>query len=101
MTDLTATLEGLTAPSREVDRMLAAHFDWPDTDWSALEHAFAPAFTSSLDAATALVERVLPGSTSPRSKFGRRPPPMTANLLSRLPALLIAILTALEARENG
>lgn len=61
MRDLIAKLEKLKGPDREVDGLLAAHFHvkqitgtWPD--W-----CIDPPVTASLDAAIALVERVLPG----------------------------------------
>lgn len=82
MTNLIATLEGLTSPSREVDCEIAWQTGW-DADavnycgtwrraypsWRGDEQRIeaaaynwgVPTFTASLDAITALVERVLPG----------------------------------------
>lgn len=121
--NLLSRLQGLTAPDREVDRSIAKQFDWPDTEWSALEHAFAPAFTASLDAAVALCERVLPGwkkhmwdagvfgSILPTAavlepdfvrKSIKGEPYIKVDGEGPTPAiaLLIAILTALEARDG-
>jgi hypothetical protein len=52
MTDLIKRLEEAEAGSRELDTCIANHFDTNDT----------PHVTTSLDAALALAERVLPGA---------------------------------------
>lgn len=54
MTNLIATLEGLTSPRREVDEAMRIHFKYPPKPWN---------YTASLDATVALCERVLPGWT--------------------------------------
>lgn len=157
--NLLSRLQGLTAPDREVDALIALHvglpqeFFGPDfgTDrvdgpscfedhdsWAGGGRTYtAPYFTSSLDATVALCERVLPGwtwrvatchvsddawvipdFTHPihgdrlMREFGQVEGDPTAYWQeitdvdlrpSGRPAiaLLIAILTALEARENG
>jgi len=136
MTDLIATLEGLTSPDREVDAHIHAlaiggrvHF--VDKDQAVIERPIdgfwirgiyplkgrkIPRYTASLDAITALVERVLPGwqwaawggaieagSTKPRcmahvsngfSQWTADDCPTPAI------ALCIALLRALEARDG-
>ena len=120
--NLLSRLEGLTAPDREVDALIYDRFNppthnasWPFSPGSKLDHR-VPRFTASLDAAVALCERVLPGwqwaawggaieagSTKPRCMArvsdGRQ---QWANVDTPTPAiaLLIAILTALGARED-
>ena len=77
MTDLTALLERVeaaTGPDREIDTEIARAFGWTPPginpalwegketpSWWATPGFGMPAYTSSLDAAIALVERVLPG----------------------------------------
>lgn len=55
----------LQGPSYEIDRLLAQELGYPNVyrqpDGSIPENAMFPAFTSSLNAAIALVEHALPG----------------------------------------
>ena len=111
--NLLSRLQGLTAPDREADRAILAwmgfswrgmnywHHDdktmWPDT--------MPTNFTASLDATVALCERVLPGYDWTVDKSGGRGfagVGQSFNEEAATPAiaLLIAILTALEAREK-
>lgn len=107
--NLLSRLQRLTAPDREVDALIAAHFKlklitgtWPD--W-----CIDPPFTESLDAAVALCERVLPGKWPDilrealrlmgreydwHISIDRQPPELLCKFV------LIAILTALEARDG-
>lgn len=79
------------------------------TDYDAIcHHIGAQPYTASLDAAVALCERVLPGwgwLRNPDGAMAVKPALGTGAAWSAHPipaiALLIAILTALEARENG
>lgn len=68
--DLIARLEALTGPDREADEAIARLTGWSPTGGipatGAPSHWYSaafgmPAYTASLDAAVALVERVLPG----------------------------------------
>lgn len=63
--DLIAKLEALDGPDPEMDHFLADVLDYPNVHRFSTGRlpadAPVPAFTASLDAATALVERVLPG----------------------------------------
>ncbi len=134
--DLIAKLEALDGPSREVDALIAttiggfvyekrgrdqkAWYYPSDGGWRRqLYSSFAdklPAYTASLDAASAIVERVLPGWSweARRSGFGNgqasvwnpmeQPRPGTTiradHKSSPAIALLIAALKALEARDG-
>ena len=99
MTDLIATLEGLTSPSREVDEAMRIHFKYPPKPWN---------YTASLDAITALVERVLPDALWDIGKGGVAK--LLPNIFSRhievvtaatpAIALCIALIRALEARDG-
>ena len=105
--DLIATLEGLTSPRREVDEAMRIHFKYPPKPWN---------YTASLDATVALCERVLPGWTWGGRNNGEYLPEASLvefgfpfdedagrPIQAETPAiaLLIAILTAKEARKNG
>ncbi|RUM98979.1 hypothetical protein EET67_04885 [Pseudaminobacter arsenicus] len=134
--DLIAKLEKLDGPSREVDAEIATCVDryvtrpnkgWPDKiDYGRLEadglvtwpgHGFdqlVPAYTARLDAALALVERVLPrmwrsiewaGTSKPPSEwpvveFGIGDFKGKAQAKTAPIALLIALLKAKEAQDG-
>ncbi len=126
--DLIAKLEALDGPSREVDRDIATHFGDPwdygvswrgwgiGQDGRPIEKPVAFPYTASLDAAIALVGRVLPGWSweARRSGFGNgqasvwnpmeQPRPgktiRADHKSSPAIALLIATLKALEARDG-
>lgn len=133
MTDLIATLSGLTSPSREVDAdifQLLGGSEWDkayiraqepcgcphDLAVSTARERYSPAYTASIDAAVALCERVLPGwqwavwggaveagSTKPRCMAhvsDGRTQWTASDTPNAAIALLIAILTALEARDG-
>lgn len=64
--DLIAKMGVLSGPSREVDRIIDHHLFFPNEAPRNLELSIrdewpVPAYTASLDAAIALVKRVLPG----------------------------------------
>lgn len=64
--DIIARLEKLTGPDREVDRVIDHVVFWPNEAPRNLEISIrdewdVPTYTASIDAAVALVERVLPG----------------------------------------
>lgn len=122
--NLLSRLEGLTAPDREVDlevHMSLAPDLYPEGSWSWDDKNLPPHLTASLDAAVALCERVLPGwfyrvgktslfpngwayiSRTHPSHCDREDEASCADGKAATPAiaLLIAILTALEARKNG
>lgn len=118
--NLLSRLEGLTAPDREVDlevHMSLAPDLYPEGSWSWDDKNLPPHLTASLDATVALCERVLPGWSGdidigkPIADSGKvgaslfPPGDGWQNYSGVGPtpaiALLIAILTALEARENG
>lgn len=65
MTDLLERVLKLTGPDREVDRLLTEVLNYPNVyrndDGTIPFTAECARFTSSVDAALALVERVLPG----------------------------------------
>jgi len=100
MADLSALIEhvaALTGPSREVDGEVADHFKAYAFDWSN------PYFTLSLDAAVALVERVLPGCDWEAEKWmGKGIAGINSgdNELAATPAiaLVLATLRALQAK---
>ena len=118
--NLLSRLQGLTAPDREVDAAIGlAIGGWTLSDegpygtinvpdeGSYPNHpgSLYPSFTESLDAAVALCERVLPGYEWTVDKSGGRGfagVGQSFNEEAATPAiaLLIAILTALEAREK-
>lgn len=68
LADLLARVEAATGPDREIDGLLYCMEDeviqrcWPHWGREQREN-LTPRYTASLDAALALVERVLPGST--------------------------------------
>ena len=129
--NLLSRLQGLTAPDREVDALIWLEFAPGATrkQWSYIHTAtgrechvdetrdvngrliVVPELTASLDAAVALCERVLPGwdGFAPINATGEAwvwpaggmSRGHRANGPTPAIALLIAILTALEARENG
>lgn len=128
--NLLSRLQGLTAPDREVDALImGACFEWAKPEppylaphcvgdqpiyWHAPEPYYkrpAPELTASLDAVVALCERVLPGwdGFAPINATGEAwvwpsggmSRGHRANGPTPAIALLIAILTALEAREHG
>ena len=136
--NLLSRLQGLTAPDREVDAALWLEFAPGATrkQWSYIHTAtgrechvdetrdvngrliIVPELTSSLDAAVALCERVLPGWSwecrasgtgdkgqatvwNPSKAPGYNEEQRAYNCATPAIALLIAILTALEDRENG
>lgn len=129
--DLISALASLTAPDREVDALIWLEFTPGATrkQWSYIHTAtgrechvdetrdatdrliIVPELTSSLDATVALCERVLPGwsvimgwnQTSQTIPWARVGHEFSVDATGRTPAiaLLIAILTALETRENG
>jgi hypothetical protein len=112
MTDLIATLSGLTGPDREVDaricRRLAGN---PKDHWYDFLGVWTtdntcPELTASLDAITALVERVLPGCDWEAEKWdGRGIAGINsgANETAATPviALCIAILKAVDGRDGN
>jgi len=126
--NLLSRLQGLSAPDREVDALIWLQLTPGATrkQWSYIHTAtqrechvdetrnadgrltIVPELTASLDAAVALCERVLPGydwivghtngGLTIHAQVGQN-----EMVFGETPAiaLLIAILTALEARENG
>ena len=126
--NLLSRLEGLTWPDREVDGLVEIRFglmpedavfarenvfgqevnQWHTGGFGSYQFHYPEEYTASLDAVVALCERVLPGWDWGRDDNRRMYlyPPHTDDCLSaRGPtpaiALLIAILTALEARDAG
>lgn len=61
MSNLTQRLEAATCGERELDAELAFRFMPGFVRGRSNDAAYAPSFTTSLDAALALVERCLPG----------------------------------------
>lgn len=106
--NLLSRLEGLTAPNREVDlevHMSLAPDLYPEGSWSWDDKNLPPHLTASLDATVALCERVLPGYDWTVDKSGGRGfagVGQSFNEEAATPAiaLIIAILTALEARDG-
>ena len=126
--NLLSRLQGLSAPDREVDALIWLQLTPGATrkQWSYIHTAtqrechvdetrnadgrltIVPELTASLDAAVALCERVLPGydwivghtngGLTIHAQVGQN-----EMVFGETPAiaLIIAILTALEARENG
>src|SRR5690606_36280376 len=66
LSELIAKLEGLSGPNYEVGRLLTEKLGYPNVyrqpDGTIPVLSTVPAFTSSLDAAVTLVERVKPGA---------------------------------------
>lgn len=109
MRDLIGKLEKLDGPSREVDRIIHAVTTPPLR--GELRFGYVPIYTASLDAAIALVERVLPGWSfmldnrlRPQAKL--LPPGQISSADERSTgetiaiALLIALLKAKEAQDG-
>jgi hypothetical protein len=113
--DLIATLEGLTQPSREADALISKTLlNYADVErdgpagWKKV-----PDYTASLDAAIALVERVLPGlhrnmmhhpdgeSFAGLSVPGGEEVGIAFHRSSEAIALLIALLRAKEAKDGN
>lgn len=113
--NLLSRLQGLTAPDREVDALIHTATNAPLRE--GLRFGRVPAYTASLDAAVALCERVLPGWSwecrasgtgdkgqatvwNPSKAPGYNEEQRAYNCATPAIALLIAILTALEARDG-
>jgi hypothetical protein len=122
--NLLSRLEGLTAPDREADALIMARCfpEWAEIGepylspqcigdepiyWHAptdspYRKMPVPELTASLDATVALCERVLPGQLWHILMAALKEWSKAEGTPSDLPRfVLIAILTALEARENG
>lgn len=117
MRDLIERLEKASGPDRELDWRIAEKFDIPER-WptSALWPPFMPkskydksipSFTASIDAAVALVERVLPGwnwwlGGIGRAAVDRKDPHSRFEAINASPAiaLCLALLRAKEARAE-
>jgi len=133
MADLSALIErldALTGPDREVDADIFQWFGGKDWDYAylkvqepcgcphemAVDYAgtrYSPKYTASIDAAVALVERVLPGyglSVETQPVYGgwwdaaifNRMPMTIANARKQTAALAVCLATlrALQAREG-
>lgn len=132
--DIIERLEKADGPSRKLDRDIAKAEKWYPDDIQDVgfyidpakgcrggEIYTPPAYTASLDAAIALVERMLPGWTTkhhtadstpgqqrwhfyvarhPADRDGARSPHEFCGIGSPVIALLIALFRALEAKET-
>lgn len=116
MRDLIERLEKADGPDRELDAKLARHLAGDPVDhWFRLfgdwfTDRTIPSYTSSIDAAVALVERVLPGAEWEVTNTGRRPGATVISYERRVRegayastpaiAICIALLRAKEARAD-